>query len=40
MLNPCILTAKNLAGYYEMEIYWFQIAWESSCVLDKVLMFN
>ena len=32
--------AKKMAGCYEMGIYWFQIAWENSCRLDKALTFN
>ena len=32
--------AKKMAGYYEMGLCWFQIAWENSCALDEVLTFN
>ena len=32
--------AKKMVGCLEMGLCWFQIAWENSCALDKVLTFN
>ena len=39
-MGQSILMTKKVAGCYEMKIFWFQIAWENRCVLDKVLTFN
>ena len=39
-IGQSILMAKNMAGFYEMGLCWFQIAWEYGCVLDEVLTFN
>ena len=32
--------SKKMAGCYEMDLYWFKIAQENSCALDKEFAFN
>ena len=38
-IGQSILMAKKMADGYEMET-WFQIAYENSCALEKLLTFN